>query len=240
VIVVSEPEMLRSGPLPIPKLPHPPERVWQVPGSKSITNRALILAALAEGTSELAGVLSSDDTAHMRAALEAMGVSIRDVGQDRLEVEGGRGRLHAPEGPIFVGNSGTTVRFLAALACLVDGPVRLEGDSAMARRPIQVLVEGLRQLGVRVDCETGCPPLTIHGAGLRGGRVTMRGDRSSQYFSALMLAGGLGKAEIEIEVEGELVSRPYVEITRRMVADFGGSVRPSRRPPRVWARRSSP
>lgn len=211
-------------PLTIPKLPRPPVLTWPVPGSKSITNRALILAALAEGTSILEGVLHSDDTTHMRVALEALGVTIRDAGPERLEVQGGRSRLRAPDRPLFVGNSGTTVRFLSALACLIDGPVTLVGDEAMARRPIQVLVDGLRQLGVRVECETGCPPLTIYGTGSLGGRVKMRGDRSSQYFSALMLAGGLSDTELQIEVEGELVSRPYVEITRRMVADFGGRI----------------
>jgi 3-phosphoshikimate 1-carboxyvinyltransferase len=217
------------GPLSIPKLPLPPDVVWRVPGSKSITNRALLLAALAEGTSRLEGVLHSDDTAHMRSALEAMGVTFRELGPTLLEVEGGRRRLRVPNSPLFVGNSGTTVRFLAALACLLDGPVTLEGDESMARRPIQVLVEGLRQLGVNVECASGCPPLTIHGRGLRGGHVVMRGDRSSQYFSALMLAGGLADDEIEIEIQGELVSRPYVEITRRMVADFGGGVEETER-----------
>jgi len=210
--------------LALPRLARPPELTWRVPGSKSITNRALVLAALAEGESRLTGVLHSDDTAHMRAGLEALGVSIRDDGPATLVVLGGRSRLRAPDRPLFIGNSGTSVRFLAAVAALVDGAVRLEGDEAMARRPIQDLVDGLRQLGVTVDCPTGCPPLTVHGGRLAGGVVSMPGGRSSQYFSALLLAGGLGDGEIEVRVEGRLVSRPYVEITRRMVADFGGVI----------------
>ena len=210
--------------LSIPRLARPPELTWRVPGSKSITNRALVLAALAEGESRLTGVLHSDDTAHMRASLEALGVSIRDDGPATLVVLGGRSRLRAPDRPLFIGNSGTSVRFLAALAALVDGVVRFEGDEAMARRPIQDLVDGLRQLGVKVDCPTGCPPLTVHGGRLSGGVVTMAGGRSSQYFSALLLSGGLADGEIEVRVEGRLVSRPYVEITRRMVADFGGMI----------------
>ena len=212
------------GPLELPPLPRAPELVWRVPGSKSITNRALPLAALAEGTTRLEGVLASDDTAHMRAALEALGIEVRDAGPSALEVEGGRSRLRAPERSLFVGNSGTTVRFLTALAALVPGKVTLEGDHAMARRPIHDLVDALRSLGVTVDCPTGSPPLTVHGGRLPGGTVTMSGERSSQYFSALMLAGAAADADLRIRVAGRLVSRPYVEITRRMVRDFGGKV----------------
>jgi 3-phosphoshikimate 1-carboxyvinyltransferase len=215
--------MLPPGPLAIPQLPAPPRLVWRVPGSKSITNRALALAALAEGQSRLTGVLASDDTRHMRAALEALGVEIRET-EGALFVSGGRARLRPAKQPLFVGNSGTTVRFLAALACLVDGETTLYGDEAMARRPIQVLVDGLRQLGVEVTCETGCPPLTVRGGKLPGGRLRMQGDRSSQYFSALLMAAGLAEGDVEIEIEGSLVSRPFVDITRRMIAEFGGVV----------------
>jgi 3-phosphoshikimate 1-carboxyvinyltransferase len=211
-----------DGPLPIPPLPRGPEMVWRVPGSKSITNRALVLAALADGESRLEGVLASDDTRHMRAALEAMGIPIREEGSTTLVVQGGRGRLKAPAGALYVGNSGTTVRFLAALAALIDGQTTLYGDEAMARRPLDVLVDGLRQLGLRVDCETGCPPLTVFGGRLPGGQVTMRGDKSSQYFSALLMACGLAEAPVEIRLTSPLVSRPYVDITRRMIEDFGG------------------
>lgn len=213
-----------GGPLAIPTLPAPVDRVWRIPGSKSITNRALVLAALADGTTRLEGVLESDDTRHMQQALLDLGIEVRKLSATTLEIDGGRSRLKAPKKPIFIGNSGTTVRFLTALACLVDGPVTLVGDEAMAKRPISDLVDGLRQLGVKVDCESGCPPLTVYGGRLPGGRVTMRGDRSSQYFSALLLAGALSEGETELSIEGELVSRPYVEITRRMVEDFGGRI----------------
>jgi 3-phosphoshikimate 1-carboxyvinyltransferase len=206
---------------------------WNVPGSKSITNRALVLAALAEGESVLEGVLHSDDTRHMRSALSALGVPIDDAGPTTLLVRGGRARLHAPKEPLFIGNSGTTVRFLAALACLVPGAVTLVGDEAMAKRPIQDLVDGLRQLGVRIDCETGCPPLTIYGGRLAGGVLTMRGDRSSQYFSALLMAAGLAEGTVTVDIAGTLVSRPYVEITRRMISDFGGAVESTERGFRV-------
>jgi 3-phosphoshikimate 1-carboxyvinyltransferase len=218
-----------QGPFTLRPLPRPPKTSWRVPGSKSITNRALVLAALAEGESVLEGVLDSDDTRHMRAALEGLGIEITVLDATTLRVRGGRSRLRRPRNPVFVGNSGTTVRFLAPLACLVEGPVTLIGDEHMARRPIADLVEGLEQLGVSIECNTGCPPITIRGTGnLRGGTVTMRGDRSSQYFSALLLAGAAGDATIDLVVRGELVSRPFVEITRRMVADFGGRIEASR------------
>ncbi len=213
-----------APPLVLPRLPGPVDVTWTVPGSKSITNRALVLAALADGETRLIGALESDDTRHMRAALARMGITIADAGPDTLVVRGGRARLHAPEGPLFVGNSGTTVRFLAAIAALVDGEVTLVGDDNMAKRPIHVLVDALRALGAEVTCATGCPPLTIRGGRLRGGRVRMRGDQSSQYFSALLMAAGFADADLDVEIEGSLVSRPYVDITRRMIADFGGDV----------------
>jgi 3-phosphoshikimate 1-carboxyvinyltransferase len=216
--------MFPAGPLVIPPLPSSVDRVWRIPGSKSITNRALVLAALAEGTTRLDGVLESDDTRHMQQALVQLGIEVRKLSATTLEIAGGRSRLRAPTQPLFVGNSGTTVRFLTALACLVEGKVTLVGDEAMAKRPIQDLVDGLTQLGVRIECATGCPPLTIHGGKLPGGQLRMRGDKSSQYFSALLLASALSDRETTLDVEGELVSRPYVEITRRMVAAFGGKI----------------
>ena len=190
------------APLVIPRLPGPVDVTWAVPGSKSITNRALVLAALADGETRLTGALESDDTRHMRAALTRMGIEIADAPGDTLVVRGGRARLHAPDGPLFVGNSGTTVRFLAAMAALVDGEVTLVGDDAMAKRPIHVLVDALRALGADVTCATGCPPLTVRGGRLRGGRVRMRGDQSSQYFSALLMAAGFADADLDVEIEG--------------------------------------
>ena len=215
---------LPAGPLRMIPLVAPPRGTWRVPGSKSITNRALLLAALAEGESRLEGVLQSDDTRHMRNGLEALGVAIVETDETTWIVRGGASRLHRPSRDLFIGNSGTTVRFLTALAALVPGPVTLVGDEHMAKRPIQDLVDALNQLGVRVECATGCPPLTIHGGSLPGGRVSMRGDRSSQYLSAMLMAGALADAPIDIAIDGTLVSRPYVGITERMVAEFGGSI----------------
>ncbi|GBG30739.1 Pentafunctional AROM polypeptide [Hondaea fermentalgiana] len=205
-------------------LPKPLETSWRVPGSKSITNRALILAALHDGETELRGCLHSDDTKHMRNALVAMGIEI-EVDGTTLKVKGGVDKLKAPKEDIFIGNSGTSVRFLTGLAALLPGPVTFVGDEYMAVRPLGDLVDALRQLGVEVDCPTGCPPLTIKGNGsLAGGKVTMNGSKSSQYFSALMLMGGCAKGPIEIQVEGTLVSLPYVKMTMQMVEDFGGKI----------------
>jgi 3-phosphoshikimate 1-carboxyvinyltransferase len=201
-----------------------PPFVWHVPGSKSITNRALPLAALCEGTTILRGVLHSDDTRHMRNALAMMGIEISDLDETTLEVKGGRSRLREPAGEIFIGNSGTTVRFLTAFAALVPGKVTLVGDEHMEKRPIQDLIDGLSQLGVKVDCESGCPPLTIHGGKLSGGTVKMPGDKSSQYFSAILMAAQCAEGDITLQVEGNLVSRPYIDITLNMMRDFGADV----------------
>lgn len=197
--------------------------LWHIPGSKSITNRALVLAALAEGTSTLRGVLHSDDTRHCQNALADLGIVIEQVDATTLIVHGGRSKLRAPRRPLFIGNSGTTVRFLTALAALVPGQVMLVGDEHMQKRPISDLTSGLSSLGVRVDCPTGCPPVTVHGGHLPGGAVRMRGDKSSQYFSALLMAAPAAEAPLELEVLGSLVSRPYVEITLSMMRAFGAS-----------------
>lgn len=214
--------MFPRGPLAIPPLERPLDLDWSIPGSKSITNRALVLAALAQGTSTLSQVLHSDDTLHMKRSLEAIGVTCEELDATTLRVTGGLGVLRQPTEPLFVGNSGTTVRFLTALSCLVPGQVRLEGDEHMQKRPISDLADGLRQLGVRVECPSGCPPITVVGRGLPGGRVRMRGDRSSQYFSALLMAGAAATDTLTVDIEGELVSRPYVEITLAMMKAFGG------------------
>ena len=215
-----------AGPLLVTPLGGSMTATWTVPGSKSMTNRGLVLAALSEGTTTLHGVLHSDDTRHMANALVAMGIEVENVGETTMVVRGGKSRLRRPEGdaPIFIGNSGTTVRFLTALAALVPGPVTFQGDEHMAKRPISDLVDALRQLDIQVECPTGCPPLTVHGSGLPGGAIKMPGTKSSQYFSALLLSAGLADGPLSIEVIGELVSRPYVRMTIQMVEDFNGVI----------------
>jgi 3-phosphoshikimate 1-carboxyvinyltransferase len=213
--------MMPPGPLAIPRLARPVSCDWAVPGSKSLTNRALALAALAEGESTVSGCLDADDTVHMRNCLTALGVSFTAINGSTWRVRGGRSRLRVPAGPLFVGNSGTTVRFLAAIAALVPGPVTFTGDAHMAKRPIADLVEALREAGIRVDCPTGCPPLTVHGTGRLPTELTVRGERSSQYLSGLLLAAAGAGSGVTCRIVGELVSRPYVRMTLGIIADFG-------------------
>ncbi|TVR14173.1 MAG: 3-phosphoshikimate 1-carboxyvinyltransferase [Planctomycetota bacterium] len=214
--------MLPPGPLTIPPLHRELAWTWPVPGSKSLTNRALPLAALASGTSRLTRVLHSDDTGHMRQCLQQWGIGFADDDAQTLTVHGGRERLHASATPLEVGNSGTTVRFCSALAALVPGHSELCGDADMARRPIAHLVSALQDLGVRVDCPSGCPPLTVQGTGSLRGSVTIPGHLSSQYASALLLAGAGDEEGIEISIAGDLVSKPYVAMTCAMIRAFGG------------------
>ncbi len=197
---------------------------WTIPGSKSLTNRALILAALADGNSMLEGVLRSDDTMHMQNALKMLGIEIKDIDDTTMLVSGGKQHLKPSGEDIFVGNSGTSVRFLAAFASLIQGRTTLVGDEHMAKRPIKDLCDALEQLSINTECPTQCPPIIVNGSGLNGGTVRIPGDKSSQYFSALMLIGGMSPQPIDIYIEGNLVSRPYVEMTIQMVKDFGGHI----------------
>jgi 3-phosphoshikimate 1-carboxyvinyltransferase len=210
--------------LAITPLAQTPVGTWTIPGSKSITNRALILASLAEGTSILEGVLESDDTRYMRQALQHLGISIESIAAEQLLVRGGRSHLQATRQELFIGNSGTSIRFLTALACLVPGRTHLCGDAHMAKRPIADLANALRQLHLPVSDADGYPPVVVDGGRLPGGTVHMRGNRSSQYFSALLMAAGCAEAPLHIRIEGELVSRPYVDMTQRMITAFGGTV----------------
>ena len=202
------------------------------PGSKSLTNRALVCAALAQGNSRLRGVLRSEDTQVMIDALRSLGIAIVEKPAERtLEVTGCGGRIAATSADLYVANSGTTVRFLTALAALGQGTIRLHGTRRMHERPIQDLLNSLIELGVRAESETGsgCPPVVVHANGLPAGRARMRGDISSQYLSAVLmvapcaLAGATADAVV-IEIEGDLVSTPYVAMTIAVIEAFGGRV----------------
>lgn len=143
---------------------HPLSGKVEPPGSKSITNRALLLAGLAKGKSRLTGALKSDDTLYMAEALREMGVKVTEPDATTFVVEG-TGVLQQPEKPLFLGNAGTATRFLTAAAALVDGAVIIDGDEHMRKRPIMPLVEALRSLGVEAEAPTGCPPVTVCGKG---------------------------------------------------------------------------
>ena len=218
-----------------------------VPGSKSITNRALALAALAEGTTTLTGALFADDTQRMRDGLQALGFRITaDAAAQTITVEGQGGHIPATEAQLFVGNSGTTARFISPLAALGHGTFVIDGVERMRQRPIGDLVNALVGLGVTVECPTGCPPLTIHASGLHGGTTTIRADASSQFLSGLLLAAPFADAdETGIQIEGPILSAPYIEMTIRMLAQFGVTgvrVSPDQRTYRIQGRQrvSSP
>jgi 3-phosphoshikimate 1-carboxyvinyltransferase len=207
----------------------PPEKplVGRVvpPGSKSITNRALLLAALATGTSRLTGALKSKDTSLMAAALRQMGVDI-DEPDETTFVVAGTGRLSQPDGPLVLGNAGTAVRFLTAAVALVDGIVVVDGDEHMRKRPIGPLVTALRSLGIEASAPTGCPPVMVEGRGHFGsGRVEIDGGLSSQYVSALLMAAPFGAGSIEVSLTGkDLDARGYVDLTLAVMRAFGAKV----------------
>ncbi|MBA2521496.1 MAG: 3-phosphoshikimate 1-carboxyvinyltransferase, partial [Chloroflexia bacterium] len=181
-------------------------------------------AALADGESELTGALHSDDTRYMAAALNQLGVTVeRDDANERFLVRGGGGTFSAPRADLFIGNSGTTARFLTAALPLGQGSYRLDGVPRMRQRPIEPLLRALRDLGADAVSEraTGCPPVLVRAAGLPGGRTSMAGDESSQYFTALLLAAPYAAAGITIDVTGDLVSKPYLPMTAAVMAAFG-------------------
>ena len=195
------------------------------PGSKSITNRALLLAALAKGQSRLTGALKSDDTAHMARALRAMGAGIGEPDATTFVVRG-EGRLLAPEQPLFLGNAGTATRFLTAAAALAQGTVVVDGDAHMRRRPIMPLVDALRALGVAVEAPTGCPPVTVHGTGaIDGGVAEIDAGLSSQYVSALLMLAACGRTPMQVRLRGgDIGARGYVDLTLAAMAKFGAQV----------------
>ena len=199
----------------------------RIPGSKSITHRALITAGLAEGESLLKDFLSCEDTLHTVRALREMGVRISVEGQDAT-VSGTGGNFPHTVGTkkIFLGNSGTSYRLLLSIASLARGSYILHGVPRMHERPIGDLVRALNSLGVEVSCmeKNNFPPVFVKAKGIRGGTVEIPGDKSSQYVSSLLLAGPYTENGVEIEVTGRLVSRPYVDVTLDVMRMFGISV----------------
>lgn len=197
------------------------------PGSKSITNRALVCAALAEGRSVLHGALDSDDTRVMLDGLGTLGVAMAvDVAEQTVHVNGCGGRLPAAQGELFVGNSGTTLRFLTAVATLGRGTFRLDGTRRMRERPVEDLLDTLRALGADAvsELETGCPPVVVRADGLAGGRAQVRGDVSSQFLTGLLLAAPYARDGVTLDVDGPLVSQPYVDMTLAVMRSFGVDV----------------
>ncbi|WP_033568474.1 3-phosphoshikimate 1-carboxyvinyltransferase [Dickeya undicola] len=198
-----------------------------LPGSKSVSNRALLLAALAKGTTHLTNLLDSDDVRHMLNALSALGVEYH-LSDSRTECEivgvGGALTASAPL-ELFLGNAGTAMRPLAAALCLTDAEIVLTGEPRMKERPIGHLVDALRQGGARIDYleQENYPPLRLQG-GFNGGDISVDGSVSSQFLTALLMAAPLAAQDTRISIKGDLVSKPYIDITLHMMETFGITV----------------
>ena len=199
-----------------------------LPGSKSISNRALLLAALSSGTTTLKNVLDADDTQVMRNALRKLGLTVTDQANNVCVVQGCGGKFPVKDADLFMGNAGTAIRPLTAALAMQGGNYRLSGVPRMHERPIRDLVDGLRQVGAKIDYELqeGYPPIQILASDIEiKDVVQVRGDVSSQFLTALLMALPLvAKEPVKIEVIGELISRPYIEITLKLMARFGVSV----------------
>ncbi|MHB1461433.1 MAG: 3-phosphoshikimate 1-carboxyvinyltransferase [Armatimonadota bacterium] len=195
----------------------------QVPGSKSITNRAMLLAALSDGYLELHGALHSEDTQVMRDALVALGIPTSSTKDGLITVQGQRGRIPYSQAELFVGNAGTAARFLTAAVCLGEGSYEIDGVERMRQRPIGELLDTLRSLGAVIEelDNEGVLPIKIQALGLLGGEVTMRGAVSSQFISAIMISAPYAQRDTHIKLEGPIVSRPFLDMTLSMMHQFG-------------------
>jgi 3-phosphoshikimate 1-carboxyvinyltransferase len=232
--------------LEIAPIPHPPSVAVRVPGSKSITNRALVLAALhSEGfTCTLDNMLRSEDTEVMLHALKQLGYTVEeDWTHQRVRIgRESKSLVPASSADLFVANSGTTMRFLTAMLALGKGRYRLDGVPRMRERPIRDLLDALGQLGVKATSETGngCPPVLIGADGLRGGTVAIRADVSSQFLSGLLMAAPFADSPVTIEIDGPVVSEPYIEMTLEMMRAWGDSVTQQGRRFHVLPQRGQP
>jgi 3-phosphoshikimate 1-carboxyvinyltransferase len=229
--VVEKPASIEIEPLR-----SPPDCTLRPPGSKSLTNRALVCAALADGVSTLHGVLDSDDTRVMIEGLRQLGFDV-EVRHEAAQVQivGHAGKIPRPSADLDVAASGTTMRFLTALVALGHGRYRLHGTPRMHQRPIQDLLDALARWGVRATSEAGngCPPVVVEADGLRLGHTTVRGDLSSQFLTALLLiapcaARDTRQDSVEIAIEGQLVSKPYVEMTLAVMEHFDAQIESDR------------
>jgi 3-phosphoshikimate 1-carboxyvinyltransferase len=193
-----------------------------VPGSKSLTQRALIAAALAKGESRLIGPLASEDTEYSSQALVQMGVGI-EKNDDVWTIIGNGGVVQAPDRPIYLGNNGTATRFLTSVTALGDAVFTIDGDERMHERPIGPLLTALRGWGVDIRSLAGtdCPPLRITSRGIAGGHTVLPEGKSSQYLSSLLLVAPYARQPASLEVTGEVFSKPYVTMTLAVMADFG-------------------
>ncbi|MBI2659654.1 3-phosphoshikimate 1-carboxyvinyltransferase [Candidatus Woesearchaeota archaeon] len=195
----------------------------EAPSSKSYTQRALIVASLANGKSVIKNPLFSEDTFYMISALKQFGVSIVKKGRN-LIVHGTNGNLKSPDKPVFVGNAGTAMRFLSAFASLAKEKITITGDKRMQQRPLQDLIDALKQLGVKVESNGGCPPVDIYG-NFAGGNARLKSGISSQYLSSILMCAPYAKKDVAISIAGNLTSKPYIDITLDVMKNFGVNVK---------------
>jgi 3-phosphoshikimate 1-carboxyvinyltransferase len=211
----------------IPPVSHPVSATITPPGSKSLTNRALIIAAMARGQSKLTGALDSDDTVVMLDSLKRLGVgSSHDKSKATMTVDGTGGIFSNKTAELSIGNSGTSIRFLSAMLGFAGGRYTLDGIERMRQRPIAPLVKAIRDFGGGMEALSpgGCPPVKIDGGPIEGGRVTLSGNLSSQYLSGLLMASPLAKQDVTLEIDGPLISKPYVQMTTAVMKSFGVDV----------------
>lgn len=198
-------------------------RTIEVPGSKSLTQRALIAAALAQGESLIRGALIAEDTQHLMAGLKQLGAQIEPVAEG-IAVTGTGGAITNQCREIFLGYNGTALRFLTALVCLGRGSYVLTGEERLRQRPVGPLVSALQSMGVAISCQDNCPPVEVMANGLKGGRITLTDIESSQYVSALLLCGPYTAKGIELSLTGNIVSAPYIDLTIGVMSDFGAKI----------------
>ena len=196
-----------------------------LPGSKSLTNRALIVASLAKGESLLRNVLDCDDSQHLVSALRSLGIFISwDTAESTLTIRGAGGPYVVRQGQFYAGNAGTAVRFLTGALAATGGKFVVDGDERMRQRPIADLVVALRGLGAAIEAPSGCPPVEINGSAMTGGRISIPGNTSSQFISSILLAAAIVPEAVELRVTDTLVSRPYLDLTFQVIRAFGGKV----------------
>jgi 3-phosphoshikimate 1-carboxyvinyltransferase len=226
--------MINSS-LKINPIAHPLNASVRVPGSKSLTNRALLIASLANGTTHLTNALFSDDSRYFAKALQTLGFNLQlDEVNHEMTVTGLGGKIPATKAELFIGNAGTAARFLSAFLTLGNGEYILDGELRMRERPIGDLVDSLTQLGATIcplsqreraegegEVNLICPPVKIIASGLPGGKTKITGNISSQFLSALLMIAPYARSPIEIEVTTDLNSKPYVEMTLAIMKDFG-------------------
>ena len=196
----------------------------RVPGSKSLTQRALVAAALAQNDSVISTVLVSQDTLYLIEGLRNLGAKIVPT-EDGFSVSGTSGKIINNGKELFLGNNGTALRFLTALVCLGRGKYVLTGEKRLCERPVGALTEALKEMGARVVTNNNCPPVEINAGGLTGGKITLRDIESSQYVSALLLCAPYTPMGMDLSLQGGVVSTPYIDLTINVMRDFGANIK---------------